>query len=41
MLNGLKPYNYLSYVLEKMKDLGSSQKRGHPGTFPLVVQPSG
>ena len=23
ILNGLKPYNYLSYVLEKMKDLGA------------------
>lgn len=23
LLNGLKPYNYLSYVLEKMKDLGA------------------
>ena len=23
LLNGLKPYNYLSYVLERMKDLGA------------------
>lgn len=23
LLNGLKPYNYLSYVLEKMKDFGA------------------
>lgn len=22
MLNGLKPYHYLTYVMEKMKDLG-------------------
>ena len=22
MLNGLKPYNYLTYVMEQMKDLG-------------------
>ena len=23
LLNGLKPYNYLTYVMEKMKDLGA------------------
>ena len=27
MLNGLKPYNYLAYVMEQMKDLGGSRKR--------------
>ena len=27
MLNGLKPYNYLTYVMEKMKDFGPFQKR--------------
>lgn len=26
LLNGLKPYHYLSYVSEKMKDLGPSQQ---------------
>ena len=27
MLNGLKPYNYLTYVMEKMKDLGPFLER--------------
>ena len=27
MLNGLKPYHYLSYVMEKMKDLGPFPKK--------------
>ena len=27
MLNGLKPYNYLTYVMEKMKDLGPFPER--------------
>lgn len=27
MLNGLKPYHYLTYVMEKMKDLGSFPKK--------------
>ncbi len=27
LLNGLKPYNYLTYVLEKMKDLGAFPKK--------------
>ena len=28
MLNGQKPYNYLTYVLEKMKDLGPFPEKG-------------
>ena len=27
MLNGLKPYNYLAYVMEQMKDLGPFPKK--------------
>lgn len=27
LLNGLKPYNYLTYVIEKIKDLGSFPKK--------------
>ena len=27
MLNNLKPYNYLTYVMEKMKDLGPFPKK--------------
>lgn len=27
MLNGLKPYNYLTYIMEKMKELGSFLER--------------
>lgn len=27
LLNGLKPYNYLTYVLERMKDLGAFPKK--------------
>ena len=28
MLNGLKPYNYLTYVMEQMKDLGPFPEKG-------------
>lgn len=27
MLNGLKPYHYLTYVMEKMKNLGPFPKK--------------
>ena len=35
MLNGLKPYHYLTYVLEKMKDLGPfPEKEAMQGLLP-------
>ena len=42
MLNGLKPYNYLTYVMEQNERIRPISRKGsHAGTSPMVQQPAG